>query len=535
MSANAPVIETDVLIIGSGVAGALTGWKLARNGVKVVILEAGPRIDRAEIVKGFTDTHKLDLSGGYPNETWAPRPDWSTETDPYIDQIGPDITRIEYLKVVGGTTWHWAGVANRLTPVEMRMKSAYGVGFDWPISYDDIEPWYCEAEREIGVAGDSKTDDGSPRSRPYPLPMVPHSYSDKIIMQATKKIGMLFVPRPGARLTRDYDGRSQCQGFGTCSPICPTGAQYNASVHVEKAEKLGAMLYENTRADKIICDDKGRITGVHATTKDGTRITAKAKVFVLAANGVESPKLLLMGVNENRPTGLANSSGKVGRYFYDHPGVYCRFIMPRPVWPRGPENTMTSYSFRDGPFRKKRAGWAIAIYNRPHINDITRELLVSGLEPPELDAELKRRVVSQLEADSHMEQLPDEANGITLDWAKKDSAGQPVMRLHYALGDYEKAGIAHTRSMFDKMINATGAQMISVSEPFAHHHLMGMTMMGNDPKTSVVDAECRTHDHKNLFVVSSSVFPTGGCANPTLTIAALALRAGETILKQLKN
>lgn len=535
MSKNAQVIEADVVVIGSGVAGAMAAYRLAAGGAKVAILEAGPRIDRAEIVRGFTDTHKLDLSGGYPNGDWAPRPDWSTETDPYIDQIGPDITRIEYLKVVGGTTWHWAAVSNRLTPVEMRMKTAYGVGFDWPISYDDLEPWYCEAEHEMGVAGDSEADDGSPRSRPFPLPMVPHSYSDKVIMQATKEIGMHFIPRPGARNSRAYDGRSQCQGFGTCSPICPSGAQYNASVHVAKAEKSGAALYENTRVDKIVCGGNGRITEVRAVTKDGAAVTAKAKIFVLAANGVESPKLLLMGANENRPAGLANSSGRVGKYFYDHPGVYCRFVMPKPVWPRGPENTMTSYSFRDGAFRSKRAGWAIAVYNRPHLNDIARELLLEGLEPPTLDAELKRRAVSQLEADSHMEQLPDEANGITLDWTKQDRAGQPVIRLHYSIGDYEKAGIAHTRGMFDKMMAAMGAKMISVSEPFAHHHLMGMTMMGSDPKTSVVDAQCRAHDHKNLFVISSSVFPTGGCANPTLTIAALSLRAADSIKKQLEG
>lgn len=531
---SAETIEADVIVIGSGVAGALTAYKLAQKGVKVAVLEAGPRIERAEIVKAFTETHKLDLSGGFPNPAWAPRPDWSGPADPYMDHDGPDPCKIEYLRVVGGTTWHWAAVANRLTPVEFRMKSAYGLAVDWPVTYDDLEPFYCEAEHEIGVAGDSGAPDGAPRSRPFPLPMIPHSYSDKIIKEKAKSIGIDFIPRPGARNSRPYDGRSQCLGFGTCSPICPSGAQYNASVHVEKAEKLGVRVSENTRVDKILAGSDGAIVAVQAATSGGRGVTARGKIFVLAANGVESPKLLLMSANENMPKGLANSSGIAGRYFYDHPGVYCRFVMPEPVWPRGPENTMTSYTFRDGSFRKKRAGWSMAIYNRPHISDITHELLLAGMEPPVLDAELKNRAVAQLEADSHMEQLPDEYNGITLDWSRRDSAGQPKIRMTCRFGEYEKAGFAFTREILRKMTRALGARIVAIEGPFAHHHLMGMTRMGNDPKTSVTDAQCRTHDHKNLFIVSSSVFPTGGCANPTLTIAALAIRAAEEIARQLK-
>jgi choline dehydrogenase-like flavoprotein len=532
---SAREISADVVVIGSGVAGALTAYRLAAKGVKVAILEAGPRIDRAQIVKAFTETHKLDLSGGFPNEKWAPRPDWSRPDDDFLEQAGPDISRLEYLKVVGGTTWHWAAVANRMTPVEFRMNTAYGVATDWPLSYDDIEPFYCEAEHEIGVAGDGKADDGAPRSRPFPMPMIPHSYSDKVIMKAVKDVGIDFIARPGARNSIAYDGRSQCVGFGTCSPICPSGAQYNASVHVAKAEKLGARLFENTRADMIVSGPDGGITGIRAVTKDGAEIIARGKIFVLAANGIESPKLLLMGANENMPKGLANTSGRVGRYFYDHPGIYCRFVMPQPVYPRGPENTMTSYTFRDGAFRKERAGWSMAVYNRPHIYDITHELLLAGDEPPQIDQTLRDRAFCQLELDSHMEQLPRESNGIRLNWGKRDSAGQPSIRLEYGFSDYEKAGFAHTRGIMEQMLKALGARKIAISDPFAHHHLMGTTMMGSDPKTSVTDAQCRTHDHKNLFVVSSSVFPTGGCANPTLTIAALALRAAEEIARQLKN
>ncbi|TNE28587.1 MAG: hypothetical protein EP349_07675, partial [Alphaproteobacteria bacterium] len=126
-------------------------------------------------------------------------------------------------------------------------------------------------------------------------------------------------------------------------------------------------------------------------------------------------------------------------------------------------------------------------------------------------------------------------NDISLNWDERDSAGQPLIKMNYSYSDYEQAGFAHSRSVFKKLAKTLKAEIVKISEPFAHHHLMGTTRMGNDPKTSVVDAQCRTHDHKNLFVVSSSVFPTGGAANPTLTIAALALRAGKEITRQLQK
>jgi glucose dehydrogenase len=159
--------SADVVIIGSGVAGALCAWRLAQKGLKVLILEAGPRIERKDIVQGFVGAHHLDLSAGFPNERWAPRPDWGTPTDDYIRQTGKT-ARIEYLRVVGGTTWHWGAHCVRFLPRDFRIRSLYGVGDDWPISYDDIEPFYALADKEFGVCGNDAEDGGSPRSTPFP-------------------------------------------------------------------------------------------------------------------------------------------------------------------------------------------------------------------------------------------------------------------------------------------------------------------------------------------------------------------------------
>ena len=531
-------ISTEVLIIGSGVAGAMCAYSLAQKGIKVTILEAGPRIKRDEIVNGFKQSPYLDLSAGYPNVVWAPRPDWSLGNDQYIKQNGPEVLAIEYLRVVGGTTWHWGGNAIRLHPADFMMQSLYSVGVDWPISYQDLEPYYVQAEYEMGVAGDSSVDIGSPRSKPYPLPPIPPSYSDKFITKKLNAAGINFVPRPAARNSLPFDNRVQCQGYGTCTPICPTGAQYAAIVHVNKAEALGVQVIENARVDRLKTDKSGRISAVHFGRPDGSKGVAKGRIVVVAANGIETPRLLLMSCNEQCPDGLANSSGAVGRYHMDHPGIYCRMILPRPLYAgRGPESTITSFTFRDGSFRRKQAAWTLSVDNHAHVHDIANEALSDQLVPPDLDKTIKFRVFHEIQIDLHMETLPNRDNGITLDWSKRDSAGQPSMRLYFSYGDYEKAGFEFSREIFLKSAKALNALDAKISEPYSHHHLMGMTRMGNDPEISVVDSDCRSHEQPNLFIASSSIFPTSGTANPTLTIAALSLRLADYLksVLQLEN
>ena len=165
-------LEADIVIVGSGIAGAISAYKLAQKGLSVLVLEAGPRIERQDVVKQFQNTHKLDFSSGFPNEDWAPRPDWGrADGDQYIDQsTNTDIMRMEYLRVVGGTTWHWSANSIRLLPSEFKMQTNYGVGVDWPFDYEELEPYYSEAEQEMGVAAKDGEDDGSPRSAPYPIP-----------------------------------------------------------------------------------------------------------------------------------------------------------------------------------------------------------------------------------------------------------------------------------------------------------------------------------------------------------------------------
>lgn len=526
----------DVVVIGSGIAGMMCAWRLASNGLKVLVLEAGPRIRRADIVQEFTKTHKLDLSAGFPNVEWAPRPDWGTPHDTYMRQTGPDIWRAEYLRVVGGTTWHWSGLSIRWLPSDFRLRSRFGVGVDWPITYDDVEPYYLAAEREMGVSGDDSADDGSPRSAPFPLPALPRSYSDKVITDRLARIGTRVITRPVARNSREYDGRPQCVGFGICSPICPSAAQYCADVHVTKAESLGVRILENARVDRIEATADGMITAVHFGRPDRSTDSATGRIYVLAANGIESPRLLLASATDLMPRGIANRSDQVGRNYMTLPGISVRMLMPEAVYVgRGPDVGVGIYDYRDGEFRKTEAAFSVGVNNRLRLHDIVNHYLKAELPIAELDRAIRDHALRQIEIDTHLEQLPQPDNRVTIDWSDRDSAGQPRIVLSYSVGEYEKRAFASNHQLFDKLIAALGAREFERSGGSYHHHLMGTLRMGREARASVVDLFCRAHDHPNLFVAGSAVFPTGGTANSTLTIAALALRTADAIARQMQQ
>jgi glucose dehydrogenase len=529
-------IEADVIIVGSGISGALLAARLADAGVKVAILEAGARVDRAQATQRFWDAPIKVPECPYPPSPQANHP-ISDDPDYWYRQAGPDKFKSTYVKVVGGTTWHWLGTCLRLVPNDFRLSTAYGRGVDWPISYADLEPFYGQAEDEIGVSGDSDETLGSPRSTGYTMPAVPQTFLDKAYARALAGTQYEVRATPQGRNSADRDDRPACCGNASCIPICPIQAKYDATVHLSRAEKRGAAIHAQTTATLVEVGSDGRATAIRFKRWDGSEGIASGKVFVLAAHAIEIPRLLLKSRTSARPDGMANGSDQVGRNLMDHPAQLSWALAPTPVWPyRGPLSTSGIENLRDGQFRQERPAFRIEIGNDGWSwptgapTAAAAELARQGLRGKALDVALRTQASRHIRLASLIEQLPDPENRVTLDPHETDVYGVPLPRLAYRLDAYVQAGLAAARVAHAKIFDLLGATEIQ-HRPAAEGagHIIGTARMGNDPKTSVVDRDLRSHDHRNLFILGSAVFPTSATANPTLTIAALSLRAADQV------
>jgi choline dehydrogenase-like flavoprotein len=529
-------IQADVIVVGSGIAGATLAAKVAAAGLKVAIIEAGARVDRAEATQRYWDALIKVPESPYPPTPEAEHP-ITNDLDYWYRQTGPDPFKSTYVKVVGGTTWHWLGTCLRHVPVDFRLKSLYGRGVDWPIAYDDLEPFYAAAETEIGVSGDSYEPLGSPRSTPYPMPAIPQTYLDKAFARALEGSGYQVRATPQGRNSQERDGRPSSCGNASCIPVCPVGAKYDASVHVDRALKNGAALYDRTTATFVETDPDGRIAAIRVKRPDGSEGRATGKVFVIAAHAVETPRLLLNSRSEATPRGAANGSDQVGRNLMDHPSQLSWALANEPVWPyRGPLSTSGIENLRDGPFRAERPAFRVEIGNDgwswPTNAPISTaaDLARTGLRGKALDAALRDHTSRHVRMASLVEQLPDPENRVTLDATERDMYGVPLPRLAYRIDDYAKAGLAAARAAHEEIFRRLGTAQVHHKDDFAGAgHIIGTARMGEDPKTSVVDRDLRSHEHRNLFILGSSVFPTSATANPTLTIAALSLRAVDAV------
>ncbi|HAT29541.1 MAG TPA: choline dehydrogenase [Janthinobacterium sp.] len=525
-------LSADVVIVGSGVAGALVAHQMALAGASVLVLEAGPRLERWRLVENFRNTPaKDDFMAPYPSTRHAPHPQYTPENN-YLIFKGTHKYNSQYIRAVGGTTWHWAASTWRLLPNDFRMRSRYGVGRDWPLAYEDLEASYYRAELELGVSGPNDgTDLGSPRKQPYPMDHLALSHNDQRFFDVLNAKGFTVVPEPVARNSRAYDARPNCCGNNNCMPICPIGAMYGGIVHVEKAEKAGARVLANAVVYRIEADDKGRIAAVHYKDPDGNSHRVTGKRFVLAANGIETPKLMLMSSSARQPNGVGNSSDQVGRNLMDHPGTGVSFLADEDLWPgRGPMELSSIVDMRDGAFRSEYAGKKLHLNNMAQTRAATTKAIQLGLVGARLNQEIRHRAARMVNFNSFHDILPDPANRIRPSTEHKDALGIARPEITYSIGDYVKKSAVHTRAAYARIARLFGGTEISFADDFApNNHIMGSAIMGADSRDSVVDAHCRTHDHENLYIAGSAVMPVAGTVNCTLTIAALALRLSDTL------
>lgn len=573
----------DVVIVGAGISGALLANKLGQAGARVVIIEAGDEMyfdretgidQRQPLIDRFIDATAKVPNAPYPNLDYAPSPQENAlhayYTGPAYDDPGrapatatgdavqqhpvPAKFQSTYTRIVGGTTYHWLGTSLRYVPNTFREKTVYGIGADWPITYDELEPWYGRAEHEIGVAGDSEQDLGAPRSQPYPMPPITQSYSDRRI---AARIGgltydglpVLVQPTPQARNSVPFEDRPPCAGSVNCIPICPIQAKYDATVHLKRAldPRLDPRRRESSRpvelrlgavVTRVLVED-GKVSGIEykeRVTKETDTVTGT--IYILAAHAIEIPKILLCSSDR----GVANSSDCVGRYLMDHDIKIGYASADEPLYPfRGPISTSGIESLRDGPFRRQRAAFRVQIDNvgtnwgtgSPFTTLNT--LLGKNLIGASLRNALAWQVSRQIELDALLEPEPSWHSTVTPS-KQLDDFGIPRPRLTYQVSEYTQRGAQAFEEVATMVFKRMGARDQDIVFPAGYYgagHVMGTHRMGTDAATSVCDSYGRTHDHPNLFLTGSGLFPTVGTANPTLTIVALTLRTAALLEREL--
>lgn len=537
-------VDADIVIVGSGIVGGLIADKLISQGYSVLVLEAGPRVSRAQVVENWRNMpidrrRDSDFQGLYPQSQFATAPLYFPEND-YVKLSGPNGSSFKqgFLKVVGGTTWHWAASCWRHHPNDFKMKTLYGVGRDWPISYDDIEPWYCAAEQAIGVAGPSNPKWQSPheRSQPYPMEMVPWSYGDRRIAEIVNPHGFQSVPIPQGRSTHPWKGRPTCCGNNNCQPICPIGAMYSGIHHIESAENKGAKVLTDSVAYKIDTDEQNRVTAIHWYDNQHVSHRATARAFALACNGIETPRLLLLTTNEQNPNGIANSSDQVGRNMMDHSGMHCSFLANEPLWiGRGPAQSSCMVGARDGEFRSLYSANKIIINNINRVIPATMQALKKSLAGKALEDEIRDRASRLVDLSISLEPLPDPDNRLTLSKTRTDKHSLPCPDIYYDVGEYVLNGAEVVKAQLRQIGALFDAKEFAINDTLnANNHIMGGVIMGRSPKDSVVNGDCRTHDHANLWLPGGGAMPSASVVNTTLTMAALALKAAADIKKFLE-
>ncbi len=571
--------EYDVIIIGSGVAGALTAWKLAELGnYKILILEAGDNGISAGQRLQFH--HAMDTQGnrGDPfapykdleSRKYAPSAessqrelaDQKNDANNYYDYAQDstpqtnDPFKASYNRMVGGSTWAWRGNTPRFIPSDFRLQGEFGVGRDWPLDYNELEPWYCQAEWELGISGNHAELDGlfgGYRSQPFPMPGIPLGYSDarvkaKIEGQTVRGKAIHVVTTPQARNSTVFDNRPACEGHSNCIPLCPIQAKYDATVHLRRAlQSPNVELRSGAVVTRLEKGAGGCVNTVHyidwKSTGQPQAKCVRGALVVLAAHAIETPKLLLMSDN------LANSSDQVGRNLMDHVQFELIATFPEPLYPfRGPQSITGIDDFRDGSFRSQRSAFRMTIGNDGWGRTgapatVIDGLLGEGKYGSALPGAIAERIPKMLRLSFSTEMLADQANRIGLS-DKVDALGLPRPRFNFDIGTYTQGGLREGYETAKELFTLMGAVVSPKAKPLDNPqtgrmnwntaaHIMGTTLMGDDPANSVVDRWGRTHDVPNLWIAGSSVFPTSATSNPTLTIAALTLRMANAIHREL--
>lgn len=529
----------DVVIVGAGASGTVAADAFAAAGFRVACLEQGGWTETADYLSAEPEAELSWLGKWNPDHNARRnRADYPT--------TGEADVRPVMCNAVGGGLVQWAGMWHPLLPSDFRVRTLDGVGDDWPISWEDLGPFYQRATRDMSVSG--LTGDPAFPELDYPNPPVPIGKVGMAAARGMDRMGWHWWPGSNAISSQAHRNLQACQRRGACIIGCPENAKANGLLtHWPRALENGARLVAGARVKQIPLDGRGRARGAVYEDREGTERLQPGEVVIMAANGIGTPRLLLLSASSLFPDGLANSSGLVGRRLMQHPYQTVTVVLEEHLesW-RGPWG-QNIYSLEFAETRPEHdfvrgSKWNVCPRGGPMFAVFDHLTARRGGGFDQVWGEAFHRASDVFFGRSfswgiQAEDLPEEDNRVTLDPEAADDSGLAAARVDYRLSD-------NTRRMLDFNIaraletaEALGAVETVVDEiwPTGIGHNLGTTRMGDDPSSSVVDRWCRAHDVPNLYITDGGVFVTAGSVNPTATIMANTLRVVEHMMENRRG
>jgi len=511
--------DSVVVVIGSGAGGGTLANELCQKGVPVVLLEAGQRVE--------IDDFENNEWNAFLQLSWL---DKRTTSGSW--RVAKDFPGLPawICKTVGGTTTHWAGASLRIQPHEFRVLSEYGGVpganlLDWPLAYEELEPYYSKAEDKLGV------------TRTHDIPGLPGNNNFKVMYNGAVRVGYQNVHTGRMAInSRPRADRSACLQIGFCFQGCKSGAKwstlYTEIPQAEATDKLD--LRPGSIVLQIEHDDAGQVTGVLYQDQDGNQQVQKARVVCVAGNSIETPRLLLNSASSKYPDGLANSSGQVGRNYMRHTtgSVYAIFDQPVRMYRGTTMAGIITDESRNDPSRGFVGGYELETLA------LGVPFMAAFLDPGAWGRDFAWAMENYVNTAGMWivgEDMPQESNAVTLHPSEKDQFGLPVPNVHFDDHPNDVAMRNHAFKQGRAVYEAVGARRVYETPPYPSTHNLGTCRMSENPRDGVCNKFGQTHDIANLFISDGSQFTTGAAENPTLTIVTLAIRQADHIADQMSK
>ena len=571
MQIKEPVKQYDVCIVGSGAGGGMAAKVLAEAGAKVALLEAGSDFDSAkgDMFKWPYQSPRRGAPTHRPfGEFDACIGGWQIDGEPYTVEKDTEFDWFR-ARMLGGRTNHWGRISLRFGPLDFKRKSMDGLGDDWPISYDDVKPYYDKVDKLVGIFGSREGIMNEPDGLFMPPPK-PRGY-ELLVKKAGKKLDIPVIPSRMSILTQPLNGRPPCHYCSQCNRGCSTNSNFSSPpVLITPALKTGNLdLILHAMAREVLTDSEGQATGVsYVNTEDGLEYQIRSKIVILAASACESARIMLNSKSDRHPNGLANSSDVVGKYLMDTTGSDMAALVPDLVdgIPHNEDGVGGMHMYIPWWLNDKKLdfprGYHIEIWGGRgmpsygfmgsihRINKILGQIdgaprSSGGGYGKQLKEDYRRLYGSIVGFSGRGESIAYKDNYCKIDPNVVDKYGIPVLKFHYKWSDPEFNQVKHMQDTFEELFGAMNAIPLwdkpgkednyGILAPGKIIHELGVVRMGNDPRTSALNKYCQAHEVRNLFVTDGGPFVSQADKNPTWTILALSMRTSEYIIDEMKK